>query len=1328
MNRLLYFFALSFPLLTSAQGDWLIRYTSGADRSEPDALFQESYPTPLYPGSEWQRLHFDHSPDAEMITRLQEHPAISAIEREVPYSSQTTPNDPGLSEQWALHNTGQAGGPQGVDIRALDAWRFTTGSDNVTIAVIDAGIDWRHPDLVDNIWQNLAEDADGDGSVLVWNGNNWEFDPDDLNGIDDDGNGYADDFIGWDFVNDDNDPSDDHQFGHGTHVAGILAARGNNGIGITGVSWRSQIMALKFLDTNGSGFTGDAIEAIRYARQMGADLSNNSWGGGLFSQALRDELMLAQQDGMICVAAAGNNFGNDNDEAPLYPASYSLDNVISVSASDPVDSLAPFANKGLNSVDLCAPGYGIYSTLPDGQYGFLNGTSMAAPFVTGALALLKIQRPGLGIHQLRQQLIRSVQPQPGLRGTCVTEGRLDLLSLLQQPLLFQRSLPGNVRTGAALSNGSLIASGDHQDSLWVASLQPDGQLAWSFRYQPGSWYASAASANGGVWLGGQSNGEALLTHLDNMGQVSVTRTLIWGSPLGITHMTNDLAGIWVTGWSLSGSDTAIWIVQLTNNGQITQQRRYAATGNDLCPVALHLNEEGELGLLAQLNGEELAWLLLDDQGILIQADQLDLPGVSTVLGHGLWGENDKWTISGHLILPDGDRQLFVLNWEEEEGYDETIIWPLGQTNEPSVNGAGRAGSQWISSGATGSSGQGMRLLHLDEDGEEVLRRSYEWPGESVTPAWIGQAQPGLVSWLLNRPGNGSYWGQTDEKGNSLCFTDSTSISSLTGSFPIQSNLLLSSPGGSASLSPASLSGLAFTEASSLLCDNSQCTVEAFFSLPSLEICEDGDLIPDNLSQNASSFEWRISGELIDTASAPLFQAPDIDGDYELTLVAFQGQCVDSFRLPLFVEPPLEIFNIDTTHCGQRLTLRAPRASGYTWRDENGDIVGTEESFTFTQSGSYELELTNSCGDISGVDYEVLLQGDCVWPGDVSADGQVDMVDYLLLGMVHGQSGPPRTNASPTYSPQPSPIWPTSFQADNPWAPGVNLAHADANGDGIIDAETDGALVRLHANTGGLPRVAPDPTASVNISLQLDTTVVQSGDSVEFEVSLTSANGLPIADAYALALTIESSVPLSQPMELTPEGNWITAGGAEDTLLFREANSRRVQVGLVRLDQSAATAGAGRVMKGIIIVIVDDIGTYATLSGRGFLSLAVSEALLIRPDGSRIPLNPLGAQATRTIQVLPDSSGSVGITPPFEQTWRAFPNPTDGHLQVQGQLSPGHDRTWQIANLYGQIISTGTWPGHDDEFEVDLRAFPAGYYILQVEEQGDIHHAKIWLRK
>jgi len=256
-----------------------------------------------------------------------------------------TPNDTNFGRLWGLHNTGQnvngTSGTADADIDAPEAWDITTGSSDVVVAVIDSGADYNHPDLSANIWTNPDEIAG--------------------NGIDDDGNGYIDDIRGWDFVDDDNDPVDSNN--HGTHVAGTIAAVGNNSTGVTGVCWTAKIMVLRFLNAFGSGTTANSISAIEYANAKGAHVINNSWGGGGFSQALKDAI---DASSALVVCAAGND-GTDNAGTPHYPASYISTNIIAVAATDQNDNLASFSNYGATSVDVAAPGTNIYSSRPDRQ-------------------------------------------------------------------------------------------------------------------------------------------------------------------------------------------------------------------------------------------------------------------------------------------------------------------------------------------------------------------------------------------------------------------------------------------------------------------------------------------------------------------------------------------------------------------------------------------------------------------------------------------------------------------------------------------------------------------------------------------------------------------------------------------------------------------------------------------------------------------------------------------------------------------------------------------------------------------------------------------------
>jgi thermitase len=321
------------------------------------------------------------------------------------YVPSTVPNDPQFADQWALENTGQRGGKSKADISALRAWEKTKGSEKVVVAVLDSGVDYTHPDLIENIW----------------------FRPDDVPEYVDDQLGTVDDLRGFSAIDDLSDPMDDN--GHGTHCAGIIGAEGDNNWGIAGVNWKVQIMPLKFIGAGGSGTTKDAIEAINYVidrKRAGVPVRiiSASWGSTQKSRALEDAIREAGEEGILFVAASGNSSANA-DRTPHYPAGYDLPNIISVAALDRNDQLASFSNYGAKKVHVAAPGVEILSTWLAGAFEEHSGTSMATPVVSGVAALVLSVDPKLSVKELRERLLKSVDKLDSLNGKVSTGGRIN---------------------------------------------------------------------------------------------------------------------------------------------------------------------------------------------------------------------------------------------------------------------------------------------------------------------------------------------------------------------------------------------------------------------------------------------------------------------------------------------------------------------------------------------------------------------------------------------------------------------------------------------------------------------------------------------------------------------------------------------------------------------------------------------------------------------------------------------------------------------------------------------------------------------------------------
>jgi subtilisin family serine protease len=342
---------------------------------------------------------FDPNIDVnEIVKKFLLNKAVEYAEPNYVYSInhtlQTSTNDPEFGKQWSLENKGQNNGVVDADINAEAMWGYQKGKKGVVIGIIDTGIDYRHPDLVDNLWKNPGEIPG--------------------NGKDDDQNGYDDDVYGINAIKKDGNPLDDHL--HGTHVAGIIGAKGDNALGISGVAQSVELVSCKFLTSAGFGSISDALTCMDYFASLKSRAqnpvnlvaTNNSWGGGAKSQAMFDAIKAHERLGILFVAAAGNQ-GSDNDVVETFPANYKLKNVISVAATDSSDRLASFSNHGKKTVHVAAPGVKIFSTLINNKYGELSGTSMAAPHVTGLAAIIASHFSDLSYRSIKNLIMTGGQ-------------------------------------------------------------------------------------------------------------------------------------------------------------------------------------------------------------------------------------------------------------------------------------------------------------------------------------------------------------------------------------------------------------------------------------------------------------------------------------------------------------------------------------------------------------------------------------------------------------------------------------------------------------------------------------------------------------------------------------------------------------------------------------------------------------------------------------------------------------------------------------------------------------------------------------------------------
>ncbi|HVS39537.1 MAG TPA: S8 family serine peptidase [Gemmataceae bacterium] len=698
---------------------------------------------------------------------FQADPLVASVTPDYYVQVTGNPNDPQFTNQWGVLNTGQAGGTAGVDVKAAQAWSTTTGSPGVTVAMIDTGIDYNNPDLYDNIWINQAEIpnswytkssaasttynvvvnksqiktatpgvitmADLNNPVnngLVWPSDGKSYiDPSDLlrplaqggweSGSTKDGDtAHPDDFFGWNFVANNNNPFDDN--GHGTNVAGILAAQGNNAYGVAGVDWTVPLMPLKAFDSSGQATLSALVQAIDYSVQHGAKISNDSWTESVNTLDLQDAIAAAQNAGQIFVAAAGNN----GSSIPSYPALYTtqFDNVVSVAAVTRTGQLWSNSNYGASTVTLAAPGVDIVGDAVGGGVDTYTGTSQAVPFVTGTLALVWGEHPTWTYKQVIAQVTSTATPLPSLKGKTITGGMVNTAAAVGSSNGGSNSPQPHVT--------SAVFSGPNANSLSKAVLTFDQVMNLS------------------TFTSSQ-------VHLTNpSGQsISVTPKLAAGSngsQIEIDFATQTIPGVYKLSLGNGILDSAgVALAPYTVSDTLTQSSyTFSSSGPTTIPSlrtvisTITVNQDITIGSLAAT----LNITFPNDSGLFIFLQAPDGTQVLLVAHRGGTGQNFVGTILSAgaskaigagaapftgTFLPEST--LSVLN-----GGDARGVWTLWVEND--AFGAAGVLNSWsltITAGSAGTSGT--------VSGDLVRALTTTTPGGPPTPAAMGSSAKPTVA-------------------------------------------------------------------------------------------------------------------------------------------------------------------------------------------------------------------------------------------------------------------------------------------------------------------------------------------------------------------------------------------------------------------------------------------------------------------------------------------------------------------------------------------------------------------------------------------------------
>jgi len=1216
------------------------------------------------------------------IDNLNQLPEVEYAEPDYEYGSLYIPNDPNFDKQWALQNTGQNGGLAGFDLSVVDVWDKTRGNRNIIAGVIDTGIDYMHEDLVDNIWQNLDEDADGDGHTIERVGNTWQLDPGDLDGKDDDGNGYVDDLIGWDFVNNDNNPFDDN--GHGTHIAGVIGAKGDNGIGIAGINWEIQLMALKAFDKDGSGSLSSILPALEYARKKGVRISNNSWGGGAYSQALFDEISMQNEESQFFVTAAGNS-GSNNSELPAYPASFDLENIIAVGASNSDAELASYSNYGITNVDIVAPGTDIYSTLPNNAYGSLSGTSMAASFVSGGLALLIAEYPDRDLRDIRDLMISKVQSIGELVNLSIAGGILDI----------------------------------------AAALKPSSVLCPDWMNAPTGYDEISTLANDGPYLWAVME-DSLIRFNKNQCTQSTTHTSFYSIGETANHDDDDddddddNGGHHHYSYGSYGShssqayfntiavseDGRAWVG--TNRG-VGIYDGFGWQNYDMDNSSLPSNKVYAIAIDKQGN----AWIGTD-------------AGVA-------WFDGTNWTIydKNNSSLPHNrvhDIEVDKMNnvWIGTEG--GLLKYTNGSLSVYTKYNSGLPDSR-------------IRAIAAEDNGN----------------VWLG-THKGLVmydcvNWQVYNPRNSDMplYGvrslEVDAQGNKwmACFMFTPLVPSIWGLVKFDGRNWTKYKTNNSELPHNTIYSIDVDESDNVWVGTQNgigvffASSNASFERAESEVCEGNQVSFMNTSTGSSSFQWYVNGSLVGS-NADLDYTFSNPGLYNVCVIAQNAGGQSKYAEDIYVHPiPKVDLGPDITECANAIILHAGMDGlNYQWTDGNGIVVGDGMKYTVTRADTYTLMASNVCG-FSDMDMiNISITPGCVWAGDVNADGEVNMIDFLWLGQVDGETGSSRSNASTDYASQSSSDWSGSFASQNDLGQTVNHKHGDADGDGEISAEEDGDVVLANINSVHSAPVFP-ASGGVVASLQAQLGNKINGGSeqiVNYVLNLSGANDTDLDNVYGIAFELEYQFT-STDANLNDASTWYTN---TESQILNSFTKRKAYVGMTATDGLNRT-GKGAVADIDIIATIEDIQGGGDLLQYVTLSASVSNLVVLDKDGNYLPMNSFLTNSTATVQVPieppteedEDDSETELVTPTEVDVLSGlnlYPNPCTTQASLAFEAERQGTGTLMIRSLDGRLVNRQAVSFYAGQNQIQLftSGYTPGLYLVELEVESKRYVKKMQIMR